>query len=591
MRNFAQSSTTLAIGFVLASFAPPTFFPPAALAMLDPTQRALSACGSGVAGSALRRELLFAAAVAGPVSKASDVMPLYEDLTGPRLPVTTSSEQARRYFNQGLLLTFGFNHAGAVRSFREAQRLDPKCALCRWGEAVALGPNINAAMEDPDRESALAAIDQANRLKSLAAPLEQSLIEAAVRRYSRDPKADRAMLDAAYADAMLDSARRFPKDDDVAVLAAEAVMDTSPWNYWQADKRTPVGRSGEAVRLVEAVLARNPSSLQAAHLYVHLMENSADPTRAEAAADRLAKPLAPSAGHLVHMPSHIYAQVGRYADSMRVNIAAARSDEAYIRKTSDQSLVRYGYYPHNVHFIVTSAQMAGDMTTAIREARRLRTILDPETSARIAWIQAIDAAPYLAMAQFAAPDTILAMPPADGRLPYAVAMRHYSRAVAEAQRRNRAGVERELTALAALRNSKAFSTMIEQGVPAPELLSLAEAVARGRLDYAHGRFDEAVTHYRQAMEIEAKIPYQEPSYWYYPVSQSLGAVLYKLGRYDEASQAFRVALLKTPRNGWALYGLAQSEQAQGHGLEAAAARQALRKTWLGSSALLRMDRL
>jgi Flp pilus assembly protein TadD len=591
MRNFARNSTTVAIGVVLASFAPAAFFSPAALAMLDPSQRAASSCGSGVVRSALRRELLLAAAVAGPVGKASDVTPLYDDLTGPRLTVTTSSEQARRYFNQGLLLTYGFNHAGAVRSFREAQRLDPDCALCWWGEAVALGPNINAAMEKLDRESALAAIDQAKKLKSLASPLEQSLIDAASRRYSRDPKADRAALDAAYADAMLDSAKRFPKDDDIAVLAAEAVMDVSPWNYWQADKRTPVGRSGEAVRLVEAVLARSPANLQAAHLYVHLMENSADPARAEAAADRLAKPLAPSAGHLVHMPSHIYAQVGRYADSMRVNIAAARSDEAYIRKTNDQGLVRYGYYPHNVHFIVTSAQMAGDMTTAIREARRLRTILDPATSARIAWIQAIDAAPYLAMAQFAAPDAILAMPPADDRLPYAVAMRHYARAVAEAQRRNPTGVERELTALAALRNSKAFSTMIEQGVPAPDLLSLAEAVARGRLAYASGRFDEAVTHYRRAIDLEAKIPYQEPSYWYYPVSQSLGAALHKLGRYDEASQAFRVALLKTPRNGWALYGLAQSEQAQGHALEAAAARQALRKTWLGSNTLLRMDRL
>jgi tetratricopeptide (TPR) repeat protein len=591
MRNIARNSTTVAIGFVLASFAPAAFFSPAALAMLDPSQRAASLCGSGVVRSALRRELLLAAAVAGPVGKASDVMPLYDDLTGPRLTVTTSSEQARRYFNQGLLLTYGFNHAGAVRSFREAQRLDPNCALCWWGEAVALGPNINAAMEKLDRESALAAIDQAKKLKSLASPLEQSLIDAASRRYSRDPKADRAALDAAYADAMLDSAKRYPKDDDVAVLAAEAVMDVSPWNYWQADKRTPVGRSGEAVRLVEAVLARSPAHLQAAHLYVHFMENSADPARAEAAADRLAKPLAPSAGHLVHMPSHIYAQVGRYADSMRVNIAAARSDEAYIRKTNDQGLVRYGYYPHNVHFIVTSAQLAGDMTTAIREARRLRTILDPETSARIAWIQAIDAAPYLAMAQFAAPDAILAMPPADDRLPYAVAMRHYARAVAEAQRRNPVGVERELTALAALRNSKAFSTMIEQGVPAPDLLSLAEAVARGRLAYASGRFDEAVSHYRRAIDLEARIPYQEPSYWYYPVSQSFGAALHKLGRYDEASQAFRVALLKTPRNGWALYGLAQSEQAQGHALEAAAARQALRKTWLGSNTLLRMDRL
>lgn len=359
-------------------------------------------------------------------------MPLYPDLSASRLPVSTSNEQARRYFNQGLVLTYGFNHAGAVRSFRAAQRLDPDCAMCWWGEALALGPNINAAMDGRDRETALAAMDRARVLGTNASPLEQALIEAISRRYSRDAKSDRAVLDGAYADAMLDAARRFPKDDDVAVLAAEAVMNTSPWNYWQLDKRTPVGRSGEAVRLIETVLARNPASLQAAHLYIHLMENSADPRRAEAAADRLARPLAPSAGHLVHMPGHIYQLVGRHSDAIRVNIAAARSDEAFIRDTNDQSLVRYGYYPHNIHFIVTSAQLSGDMRTAIAEARRLQKVLDPETSARIAWIQAIDAAPFLAMAQFAEPEAILAMPAPDPRLPYAVAMRLYARAVAKA---------------------------------------------------------------------------------------------------------------------------------------------------------------
>jgi len=579
------------MGFLLASFTPAVSFSPTALAMLDPTRLATSLCGGPDGRSALAHKLLVAAEVSVHAGKASAAMPLFTDLVGFRFPVTTSDGQARRYFNQGLLLAYGFNHAGAVRSFREAQRLDPDCALCWWGEAVALGPNINVPMDDRDRGAALAAMKRAQALKSGASPLEQALIEAMSRRYSQDASADRAALDAAYADAMIDVARAFPDNDDVLVVAAEAVMDTSPWNYWEADKRTPVGRSGEAVRLVETVLARNPANLQAAHLYIHLMENSANPRRAEAAADRLAQPLAPSAGHLVHMPAHIYQQVGRYSDSIRVNVAAARSDEALIRSTDDHSLVRYGYYPHNVHFMVTSAQLAGDMGTAIREARRLRSILDPDTSARIAWIQAIDAAPYLAMAQFAEPEAILALGPADARLPYAVAMRHYARAVAEGQRRNRAGVRRELAALAKLRASNAFAGMIEQGVPAPDLLSLAENVARGRLAYAERRYDDAVRHYRAAISIEAKVPYQEPSYWYYPVSQSLGAALFQARRYDEASQAFRAALAQTPRNGWALYGLAASEQAQGHALQAAAARQALQHAWLGDKAWLRMDRL
>lgn len=590
MRNLLKYTVLVGAGVALTSSTLVVSLPSRARAF-DPVVLASAMCGGKTANASLARHLAIAAAVAGPAANASSSMPLFADLTAAHLTITTRSEQARRYFNQGLVLTYGFNHAGAVRSFREAQRLDPECALCWWGEALALGPNINAPMDDRDRNAALAAMDHSLALRAHASSMEQSLIDAMARRYSRDATADRAALDAAYADAMLDVARRFPNDDDVAVLAAEAAMDTSPWNYWEADKRTPVGRSGEAVTLVETVLARRPDHLQAAHLYIHLMENSADPRRAEAAADRLANPLAPSAGHLVHMPAHIYALTGRYADAIKVNLAAARSDETLIQRTGDRSLVRYGYYPHNIHFIVTSAQMAGDMDTAIREAQRLRSVLDPETSARIAWIQAIDAAPYLAMAQFAQPDAILAMPAPDPRLPYPTAMRLYARAVAHAQRQDRAAFDHELAALDAMRTSDALAPMIEQGVPAPDLLSLAQSVARGRYAHAQGQFDEAAKHYRDAIALERKIPYQEPAYWYYPVSQSLGAALFQAGHYAEASQAFQAALKQTPRNGWALYGLARSEDAQGHAREATQAREAFSSAWQGDSDWLRMERL
>ena len=556
-------------------------------------------CGPAAAGGALARALLIGSAFAAPAgqvqtsqaqTRQSQPIPLYPDLAGSKMIATTRDPQAQAYFSQGLMLAYGFNHAGAVRSFREAQALDPDCALCWWGEAMALGPNINAPMDDRDRATALAALNRAMALRTLATPQEQALIEALARRYSDDPAADRAALDAAYADAMLAVARRFPDDDDIAVLAAEAAMDTTPWNYWEADKRTPVGRSGEAVRLVEGVVARNPAHVQAAHLYIHLLE-AADPERAEAAADRLAASSIPSAGHLVHMPGHIYMRRGRYADSIRLNVAAARADEAFIRDAGDESLVRYGYYPHNIHFIVASAQMAGDMTTALTEARRLRTVLDPETSAKIAWIQVIDAAPYQALAQFAEPRAILSAPAPDARLPYAVAMRHYARAVAYARLRDQRGFDRELAALNALKSSDAFADMVAQGVPAPDLLNLAEAVARGRQATARGRHVEAANHYRRAAEIEATLPYQEPPYWYYPVNQSLGAALYQAGRPAEAAVAFRYALAQTPNNGWALYGLARSEAAQGHADEAATTEVALRAAWLGDRRWLRMDRL
>ena len=576
---FAASAPTQAI------------YPQGLLDALDPVRMAARSCGSAGSRAALTRSLAAATAMVGPASQSAGAMPLHADLDTGALPVTTTNEIALRYVRQGLSLTYGFNHAGAVRSFREAQRQDPECAMCFWGEALALGPNINAPMDERDVPSAMAALKRSIRLADKASPLERGLIEALARRYSEDATADRAALDAAYADAMTALAERFPASDEVAVLAAEAVMDTTPWNYWEADKTTPVGRSMTAVRLLETVMQRNPAHPQASHLYIHLMENSRDPARAEAAADRLAAAGLRNAGHLIHMPAHIYINLGRQADSMRVNLAAARADEAFIRDSNDQGLFRYGYYPHNIHFIVMSAQLSGDMATAIREARRLRTVLDPATSARLAWIQAIDAAPFLAAAQFSGPETILAMAEPDSRLPYPRAMRHYARALARIAQRNNSGFEAELAALEALKADPGVAAMVAQGVPAPDLFTMAGHVARGRRHYAQRDFAGAIAEYRRAIAIEATIPYQEPPYWYFPVRQSLGAALLAAGQAAEASDAFRGALLQAPKNAWALYGLAQSEAAQGHRLEAAAARKALAKAWLGDPRWLRMDRL
>lgn len=564
---------------------------PETLAMLDPTRQAAGLCGRA-AQETLRARLRLASMFANAASAAEPVpMPLYPELQGLRFPVTTGNPEARRYFLQGLLFAYGFNHAAAIRSFKEAQKRDPACAACFWGEALAYGPNINAPMEPDSLQATLAAVGRAKALRGGASPSEQALIDALALRYSDDPKADRAALDALYADAMLDAARRFPDHDDIALLAAEAVMDTRPWDYWEADRRTPKGRIGDAIRLVETVLARNPADLQAEHLYIHLIENNADPARAEKAADLLAHGAPSGVGHLVHMPAHIYYRLGRYRESIDANIAAARADEAYLKGSADAGMYRYGYYPHNVHFIVASAQMAGDMPTAIREAKRLESVLSADLAAQFPWTQAVNAAPYLAYAQFATPEKILALPPPDARLFYVAGMRHYARAVAQAQRRNRTGFEVELAALRNIRTSSNFDAMVAQNMPAGDLLLLAETVARARFAAAGGRYDEAARFYRAAVVIEDRIPYMEPPYWYYPVHQSLGAALYRVGRYDDARQAFRDALIRWPANGWSLYGLAASERALGHRVEAAAADQALNKAWLGDRRWLRMDRL
>jgi tetratricopeptide (TPR) repeat protein len=535
------------------------------------------------------RAMIMASAAVVQQNEISAV-PLYDGLGKVHFPITTANLKAQAYFDQGLGFAYGFNHAAAIVAFREAQRLDPNCALCFWGEAFAHGPNINAPMDPAANARAVGLARYADWLAQKATPEERALTAAMLKRYSPDPKADRAALDAAYADAMLASAKTYPANDTIALIAAESAMDTRPWDYWTADKK-PNPRVADAVQLVEAVLARNLDHPQATHLYIHLMENGPDPKRAEAAADRLASPLAPTAGHLVHMPAHIYYRLGRWKDSIRVNIDAARQDEAYLKTTGDKGLYRYGYYPHNVHFIVTSAQMAGDMPTAIREARRLNGILDPNTSAKIAWIQAINAAPYFAAAQFESPAQILAMGQANPKMPYIVGIRHYARATAYALQSNRAGFNREIGQLERLRTNGDFKAMVDQGVPAPQLLQLAETVARGRFALASGRYDEAIRLYRDAAAQEQKIPYMEPPFWYYPVDQSLGAALYKAGKYAEAREAFTKALVQSPNNGWALYGLAQTNRATGLKAEAATADAALKNAWAGDLRWLRMERL
>ena len=558
------------------------------LAYLDPTARLASLCGGENGQGSMRARLMIAAAVVQGADAPR--MRLYDGLGAVHFPVTTSNPLAQEYFDQGMGFAYGFNHAAAIASFREAQKLDPNCALCHWGEAMAHGPNINAPMDPTTVARAVGLATYANWLARRGTPVEQALTAAMLKRYSIAPNADQAAMNGAYADAMLAAAAAFPDNDDVSLLAAEAAMDTRPWDYWTADKQ-PQPRLGDAVRLVETVYARHPDHPQAAHLYIHLMENGPDPKRAEAAADKLATPLSPTAGHLVHMPAHIYYRLGRWKDSMRVNIDAARADEKWIKESGDKGLVRYGYYPHNVHFIVTSAQMAGDLPTAIREAHKLSGILDPKISSQVGWIQAVNASPYFAAAQFATPAQILAMKEPNKLLAYPTAMRHYARAVAYAMQRNRAGFDRELGAMAAIRRSEALKPMIDQGVPAQELVRLGETVAQARWAFAGGNYGEAARLYREAIKIEDSIPYMEPPYWYYPVHQSLGAALLKAGKNREAADAFTTALARSPNNGWALYGLAAAEKMQGRGAQAAAAQAALKRNWLGDPNWLRVDRL
>ncbi|WP_260583150.1 hypothetical protein [Sphingopyxis sp. PET50] len=528
--------------------------------------------------------------IADTPSGGAAPMPLLASIPRTQLPAGKLDGDARRYFDQGLLLAYGFNHAGAIRSFREARQLDPGCVMCWWGEALANGPNINAGMDDANNRAALAALDRAKAALGSVSPEERALIEAQLLRYSPAGDSDRAALDIAYADAMLAAAARFPANDDIAILAAEAAMNTSPWNYWTADAAPITDRIGTAIALVEQVIARNPAHPQAAHLYIHLME-AARPGKAEAAADTLVGATPATLGHLVHMPSHIYYRIGRYADSMRANILAARADEEYLALVGDDALYRYGYYPHNVHFLLTSAQMVGDMRTVMAETKRLRGILDTDTARGLPWVQAIHAAPAFALAQYADPAQILDETAQPSDLAYVEAMRHYARAIAFAELRKDKDFAAEIAAMRELETSPAVAAMVELGFPGPDVIRLATLVAEGRRAHWRGDPMKAVALFEQAEKIEATIPYNEPPIWYFPVAQSRGAALFSARRYEDARAAFRKALFEAPNDGWALYGLWMTEAKLGNKAEAAAADAAFRRTWTGDAAWLKMRRL
>jgi len=517
--------------------------------------------------------------------------PLWDGLGPVTYKITTSNKDAQTYFDQGLRLAYAFNHGEAQRAFRKAQKLDPDCAMCFWGEALVLGPNINLPMQDDAIAPAYASVQKARELASRASPREQALIAALAQRYAQDAKADRAKLDGTYATAMGKVAAEFADDNDIAVLYAEAVMDLSPWNYWQPGGRTPNPQSAPIVPTLERVLARDPSHPGAIHFYIHAVEASDRPQRAEPYADRMRGAI-PGAGHLVHMPSHIYYRVGRYLDALADNKVAATVDEKYLADTNaPMAVYRLGYYPHNVHFVLASAQMAGDGATVVAAADKLGGLIPDEVARGIALVHPVKAAPYFAHAQFSAPDTILALPDPGNVMPYVQAMWHYARGVAYARAGKFDAARAEADAIAEIERTADLALLTTSGVPAKEVMGLARAVIAGRIAQAQGDFPAAIARFEEASALQDALPYTEPPYWYYPVRQSLAAALMQAGRLDEALEQFQRALKRAPANGWSYYGLAQLYRARKDTAAAERAEADLAHTWVGDRGLLQVGNL
>ena len=497
-------------------------------------------------------------------------VPLYTNLGSHHRTISTKVPAAQQYFDQGLRLVYGFNHAEAIRAFQHAAELDPTCAMCYWGIALAYGPHVNAPMDAPSGVAAYAALQKARALISSATPAERAYIEAVTQRYAKEPPTDRTQLDTAYALAMSILATNYPDDLDAATLYAESLMDLRPWNYWRPDG-TPYPGTEEIVRQLKKVIARNPNHPGACHYYIHAVE-AVNPQAAVPCAERLAK-LMPGEGHMVHMPAHIYIRVGRWNDAVTANQHAIHTDEVFIEGQQPQGVYPLAYYPHNIHFLAFASTMAGRSAMAIEASRTLTSKVNLDAARQVGMLQ--EMLPYhtLTLTTFGRWDAVIAepLPPSDIKLSYAMAQ--YAKGVAYAAK----GQWTE--AQAALDAVKSIDGDTPKDADSKTALSIAVRALQGEIAARKGDTKGGIEQFREAVVIEDAGLYFEPPKWYYPIRHSLGAAYLKAGQPAEAERVYREDLRRFPENGWALFGLEQALRAQNKAKDADAVHARFEKAW------------
>jgi len=517
------------------------------------------------------------ALMADPAKAEGTIAPMLAGIGGAHLPVNTQSEKAQYFFDQGLRLTYAFNHQEALRSFKEAARNDPDCAMAYWGWALVLGPNLNLPMSPEVAPQAYEAVQMALARIDKVTAKERGYIEALAQRYAADTSTDRAQLDVAYAEAMRQLHARYPEDNHAATLYAAALMNQSPWDYWTLDGRPKPG-TPEILNTLELVLQRDPEHIGALHYYIHAVE-AADAERGAAAADRL-RGLAPGAGHLVHMPTHIYMQLGRYAESFELNGQAAKADEDYLVQCRAQGIYPLGYYPHNIHFQAWAALMMGNREKALEAARKVASKVPADFSGNT-WglYQTFASMPLFAMVRFGEWEAVLAEPKPPEKWHYMTGIWHYARGMAYAHTDRLDPARKELETLQAITlDPMSGHEMVGFG-SAPTLLTIASEVLAGELAAKQKRFDVAISHLGRAVRLEDSLMYNEPPDWYYPVRHTLGAVLIEAGYPAEAEVVYWQDLKRYRDNGYSLYGLWQSLKAQGRGTEAAKLMTSYNQAW------------
>lgn len=512
----------------------------------------------GVAGFFASTGLVFPAS-------AEKVAPLFDGLGKHHHAISTKSKQAQRYFNQGLMLAYAFNHQEAIRSFRGALKHDPNCAMAYWGIAYASGPHVNRPMDQDDNVRAWEALQQAIALKPVAGAKERAYIDALAKRYQAKFEEDRSALDQAYAAAMRDLTRQFPDDLDAQVIFSEALMDTMPWDYWLKD-RSPKPETEEAFAALRYVINRNPDHPGANHFFIHAVEAGPHPEQGIPSADRLTG-YAPQAGHLVHMPAHIYMRVGQYYDAEIANRLATKADRAYIRHCAAQGFYPGAYYPHNEHFLWYARLFQGNSAGALAAANKtaevaIENYCGPKKAVEGPRLRHL---PWLTLARFGRWDEVLkvSQPPATNDFLVDRAMWHFTRGLAFAAKHQAAQAAAEYAAMVPLIESEAAKQLNNPAYPATDTLAVAKHWLAGKVAEAEGDNGAAIEHLQKAVAAEDALPYMEPAFWPIPARPTLGAALLKAGKSAEAEQVFREDVRRWPRNGWGLFGLERSLRGQG----------------------------
>ena len=499
---------------------------------------------------------------------------LFDNLGTLHHEITTTSELAQKYFDQGLRLVYAFNHEEAITAFTEASRLDPDAPMPYWGVALSLGPNINSAMDAKAETRAADAIHKAAARLVMATPRERAYVEALATRYSSKKSSSRKGRDEAYAKAMRRLASEFPDDVDAAVLFAESMMVLRPWDYWRADGRPQPGTE-DIVATLGAALGRDPNHPGACHYYIHAVEASQEPQRGLPCAQRLPS-LMPGAGHLVHMPAHIYMRVGRYRDASERNVHAATVDREYLLHHPLEGNYATGYYAHNLHFLNASLAMEGRSVEAAQVARDLLGKISVDEIAKEPSLEWYAPTLLLTMARFGQWGELIRQPPPPKELRFTTGLWHYVRGLAFAATTRFGSAEGELLNLR--KSLKALARVkTTEGKLSRTLLKVAERVLVGEMAARRGEYEAGIQALREALQLEATLPYSEPPFWFQPVRHNLGAVLLLAGRPGDAESVYREDLRLNPENGWALHGLVHSLQAQRK--DAAQEEARLRTAW------------